>query len=82
MEACERLATLGIALNLVTYLHGTMHLSIAASANAVTNYLGASCLTCLLGGFIADTYLGRYRTIIAGSCIQFIVRIDLYRFYG
>ena len=58
-EACERLTTLGIAVNLVTYLTGTMHLGNATSANTVTNFLGTSFMLCLLGGFIADTFLGR-----------------------
>ena len=60
VELNERLTTLGIAVNLVTYLTGTMHLSNAASANIVTNFFGTSFMLCLLGGFIADTFLGRY----------------------
>lgn len=50
VELNERLTTLGIAVNLVTYLTATMHLGSAASANAVTNFLGASFMLCLLGG--------------------------------
>lgn len=72
MELCERLAFLGIALNLVTYLHVHMHLPIPKSANIVTNFMGASYLTCLLGGFIADTYLGRYWTTVIGCIIQLL----------
>ncbi|KAL2901699.1 Protein NRT1/ PTR FAMILY 6.3 [Bienertia sinuspersici] len=49
-EACERLTTLGIAVNLVTYLTGVMHLGNAASANTVTNFMGTSFMLCLLGG--------------------------------
>ncbi|KAL6550197.1 hypothetical protein OROMI_020685 [Orobanche minor] len=63
VEVCERLTTLGIAVNLLTYLKDTMHLGNAASANTVTNFLGTSFMLSLLGGFIADTYLGRYLTI-------------------
>ncbi|KAI5071583.1 hypothetical protein GOP47_0013834 [Adiantum capillus-veneris] len=72
VEVCERLATLGIGMNLVLYLHNQMHLPIPTSANAVTNFFGASFITCLLGGFVADTYLGRYGTIIVGASIQLI----------
>lgn len=56
----ERLTTLGIAVNLVTYLTGTMHLGNATAANNVTNFLGTSFMLTLLGGFIADTFLGRF----------------------
>ncbi|WOL10159.1 hypothetical protein Cni_G18913 [Canna indica] len=70
VELCERLTTLGIAVNLVTYLTGTMHLGNAASANTVTNFLGTSFMLCLLGGFIADTYLGRYLTVAFFAAVQ------------
>ncbi|KGN55889.1 nitrate transporter 1.1-like [Cucumis sativus] len=69
-EAVERLTTLGIAVNLVTYMTGTMHLGNAVSANIVTNFLGTSFMLCLLGGFIADTFLGRYLTIAIFAAIQ------------
>ncbi|RZC53451.1 hypothetical protein C5167_012292 [Papaver somniferum] len=70
VELNERLTTLGIAVNLVTYLTGVMHLGNATSANAVTNFLGTSFMLCLLGGFIADTFLGRYLTIAIFTTIQ------------
>ncbi|XP_051183708.1 protein NRT1/ PTR FAMILY 6.3 [Lolium perenne] len=70
VELNERLTTLGIAVNLVTYLTATMHLGNAASANAVTNFLGTSFMLCLLGGFVADTYLGRYLTIAISTAVQ------------
>ncbi|OAY73604.1 Protein NRT1/ PTR FAMILY 6.3, partial [Ananas comosus] len=70
VELVERLTTLGIAVNLVTYLTGTMHLGNAEAANAVTNFLGTSFMFCLLGGFIADTFLGRYLTIAIFATIQ------------
>ncbi|MED6193744.1 hypothetical protein PIB30_022375 [Stylosanthes scabra] len=69
-EACERLTTLGIAVNLVTYLTGTMHLRNAASANIVTNFMGTSFMLCLLGGFLADTFIGRYLTIAIFATVQ------------
>ncbi|KAH9777326.1 protein NRT1/ PTR FAMILY 6.3 [Citrus sinensis] len=74
-EACERLTTLGIAVNMVTYLTGTMHLGNASAANTVTNFLGTSFMLCLLGGFIADTFLGSLRPPKCNlnhgqSCIQ------------
>ncbi|KAG4135012.1 hypothetical protein ERO13_D08G189500v2 [Gossypium hirsutum] len=70
VEACERLTTLGIAVNMVTYLTGTMHLGNASSATTVTNFLGTSFMLCLLGGFIADTFLGRYLTIGIFATVQ------------
>ncbi|KAL8153770.1 hypothetical protein V2J09_011530 [Rumex salicifolius] len=70
VEGNERLTTLGIAVNLVTYLTGVMHLGNAASANIVTNFLGTSFMLCLFGGFVADTFLGRYMTIAIFATFQ------------
>ncbi|KAJ4964970.1 hypothetical protein NE237_016819 [Protea cynaroides] len=54
---------MGVAANLVTYATGTLHLPSATAANIVTNFSGASYLAALFGGFIADTFLGRYWTL-------------------
>ncbi|WOK95375.1 protein NRT1/ PTR FAMILY 6.3-like [Canna indica] len=70
VELNERLTTLGIASNLVTYLTITMHLGNAASANTVTNFMGTSFMLCLFGGFVADTFLGRYLTIAIFAAVQ------------
>jgi dipeptide/tripeptide permease len=69
-ELFERMTTLGIAVNLAPYMTGAMHLGSAAAANTVTNFIGTSFMLCLLGGFIADTYLGRYLTIAVFSAVQ------------
>lgn len=70
IELCERLATMGIAVNLVTYLTDTMHLPSAESANVVTDFMGTSFLLCLLGGFLADSFLGRFLTIAIFALLQ------------
>nr|XP_016459899.1 PREDICTED: protein NRT1/ PTR FAMILY 6.2-like isoform X1 [Nicotiana tabacum] len=70
IEINERLSTMGIAVNLVTYLGGVMHLPSAASANIVTDFMGTAFLLCLLGGFLADSFLGRYKTIAIFAIIQ------------
>uniref|UniRef100_A0A1J3CK10 Protein NRT1/ PTR FAMILY 6.2 n=1 Tax=Noccaea caerulescens TaxID=107243 RepID=A0A1J3CK10_NOCCA len=70
IEIVERLSTMGIAVNLVTYLMETMHLPSSTSANIVTDFMGTSFLLCLLGGFLADSFLGRYKTIAIFSSIQ------------
>ncbi|KAM0880564.1 hypothetical protein ACQ4PT_033510 [Festuca glaucescens] len=69
-ELFERMTTLGIAVNLAPYMTGTMHLGSAAAANTVTNFIGTSFMLCLLGGFIADSYLGRYLTIAVFTAVQ------------
>ncbi|KAK4363310.1 hypothetical protein RND71_018551 [Anisodus tanguticus] len=75
VEVVERLTTLGIAVNLVTYLIGTMHLGNATAANNVTNFLGTSFMLTLLGGFVADTFLERYLTIGIFATVQAMVSV-------
>ncbi|KAI3471467.1 hypothetical protein Pfo_031070 [Paulownia fortunei] len=70
IEICERLSTMGIAVNLVTYLGGVMHLPSSTSANIVTDFMGTCFLLCLLGGFLADSFLGRHKTIAVFAIIQ------------
>lgn len=70
IEIIERLSTMGIAVNLVTYLIGVMHLPSSTSANIVTDFMGTSFILCLLGGFLADSFLGRYKTIGIFAAIQ------------
>ena len=70
----ERLAYYGIASNLISYLTIKLH---QGSAEAVTNvwiWGGVAWLTPLLGGFIADSFLGRYWTITVSLLIYIVVR--------
>ncbi|KAJ3679635.1 hypothetical protein LUZ60_017646 [Juncus effusus] len=68
-ELAERICVMGIAMNLVTYLVGDLHLSNSVSANIVTNFMGTLYLLALLGGFLADAKFGRYMTVAIFSTI-------------
>ncbi|KAK1423964.1 hypothetical protein QVD17_19275 [Tagetes erecta] len=68
-ELSERICVMGIAMNLVTYLVGELHLSSSKSANTVTNFMGALNILALFGGFLADARLGRYLTIVIFASI-------------
>eukprot|EP00608_Synchroma_pusillum_P009396 CAMPEP_0198438436 /NCGR_PEP_ID=MMETSP1452-20131203/50943_1 /TAXON_ID=1181717 /ORGANISM="Synchroma pusillum, Strain CCMP3072" /LENGTH=617 /DNA_ID=CAMNT_0044159019 /DNA_START=66 /DNA_END=1919 /DNA_ORIENTATION=+ len=63
-ETCERLAYYGFAGSLVLLFQSRLGFN---NSDAVVQYnvwSGACYVTPLLGGYLADTYLGRYRTII------------------
>jgi dipeptide/tripeptide permease len=72
-ELAERVCVMGISMNLVTYLVGSLHLSNAKSANVVTNFMGTLNLLAIVGGFLADAKLGRYLTIAISATIAAIV---------
>ncbi|XP_045090132.1 protein NRT1/ PTR FAMILY 5.2-like [Aegilops tauschii subsp. strangulata] len=71
-EVFERMAPYGIASNLVLYLTRELHQGTVRSANNVTNWAGTSLITPVLGAYIADAHLGRYRTFMAASAIYLL----------
>ncbi|AES77266.1 putative proton-dependent oligopeptide transporter family, major facilitator superfamily [Medicago truncatula] len=62
-EMAERMAYFGLSVNMVAFMFYVMHRPFASSSNAVNNFLGISQASSVLGGFLADAYLGRYWTI-------------------
>lgn len=72
-EICERMGSLGLQRNLVTYFTKKMHLSNPKAANMVSNFVGALYLTPFIGGFVADAYWGRFWAIAAFASIQVVV---------
>ncbi|XP_058094093.1 protein NRT1/ PTR FAMILY 4.6-like [Magnolia sinica] len=59
-------------LNIVTYLHSIMHMGLAASSTTATNFIGVTCAFSLLGGFLSDSYMTRFRTILIFGPIEFL----------
>uniref|UniRef100_A0ACD5Y381 Uncharacterized protein n=1 Tax=Avena sativa TaxID=4498 RepID=A0ACD5Y381_AVESA len=64
MEVSRSFALLGVSANLITYLTGPLGHSNAAAAAAVNAWSGTASLMPLLGAFLTDSFLGRYRSII------------------
>ncbi|XP_008240176.1 PREDICTED: protein NRT1/ PTR FAMILY 5.6 [Prunus mume] len=72
IEFSERLSYFGIATSLIIYLTKVMHDDLKVAAKSVNYWSGVTTLVPLFGGFIADAYLGRFKTVLASSIIYLL----------
>lgn len=73
VEIAGSFAYFGISANLITYLTGPLGQSNASAAASVNAWSGTASLMPLLGAFLADAYLGRYRSIILACTLYVLV---------
>lgn len=73
IEFSERLSYFGLATNLILYLTRELHQELKTAARNVNYWQGVTALMPLLGGFLADGYLGRFSTVLYSTLIYFVV---------
>ncbi|WZZ48995.1 hypothetical protein YC2023_049102 [Brassica napus] len=69
IEFSERLSYYGLATNLVVYLTTILHQDLKTAIRNANYWAGVTTLMPLLGGFVADAYLGRYTTVLVATTI-------------
>lgn len=75
IEFSERLSYFGLATNLIIYLTKVLHQDVKTAAKNVNYWIGVTTMMPLLGGFVADAYLGRFSTILVSTLIYLLVII-------
>ncbi|WVZ23941.1 hypothetical protein V8G54_002485 [Vigna mungo] len=68
--AMENMATLSLAVNFVSYFNGIMHYELADAANMVTNYMGVSYMLSIVVAVFADTWIGRYKSVVISGFFE------------
>ncbi|XP_040991295.1 protein NRT1/ PTR FAMILY 5.4-like isoform X3 [Juglans microcarpa x Juglans regia] len=72
VEMAERFTFYGLSGNLITYLTNELHESIPTAAKNVNTWVAVSCLLPIFGAFIADSLLGRFKTILLSFVIYLV----------
>lgn len=73
LQAFEMMAIAAVGNNLITYVFNEMHFPLSKSANTVTNFIGTVFLLSLFGGFLSDSYLGSYWTMLIFGFVELSV---------
>ncbi|CAN1128169.1 Protein NRT1/ PTR FAMILY 5.4 [Linum perenne] len=72
VEMAERFAFYGLTGNLISYLTKHLHQQTVTAVKNINTWVGVSCLFPIVGAVVADSYLGRFTTILLASLIYFI----------
>ncbi|XP_057975878.1 protein NRT1/ PTR FAMILY 4.3 [Malania oleifera] len=64
LQGFEIMGIAAVGNNLITYVINEMHIPLPTAANIVTNFVGTIFILALLGGFLSDSYLGCFWTIL------------------
>lgn len=70
LQTFEIMAIAAVGNNLITYVINEMHFSLSESANIVTNFVGTIFLLALLGGYLSDSYLGSFWTMLIFGFVE------------
>ncbi|KAK4392545.1 protein NRT1/ PTR FAMILY 3.1 [Sesamum angolense] len=76
-EVCDRFASAGFHANMITYLTQVLNLPLVKASNTLSNFSGTSSFTPLIGAFIADSFAGRFWTIVIASMIYILGMVTI-----
>ncbi|XP_042052839.1 protein NRT1/ PTR FAMILY 1.2-like [Salvia splendens] len=77
-EAFEKIAAYGLMPNMILYLVGSYHFSVAGGTNALFIWNATSNFMPVVGAFLSDSYFGRFLVISVGTVIVLLGLIVLW----
>jgi len=78
ISICERMTYFGISSNLIMYLTRVIQQDLKTATNNVNYWRGATTLLPLIGGFVADSYTGRFCMVLLSSLVYLKVYIHIH----
>lgn len=72
-ETFERLASYGLMANFMVYLQSQYHMNQVQAATILNSWSGAFNFAPIIGAYISDVYIGKFRTIVLGSFSSLLV---------
>ncbi|XP_030485464.2 protein NRT1/ PTR FAMILY 1.1 [Cannabis sativa] len=76
-ETFEKVASFGLLANMMLYLMNEYHLKITTGANVIFLWSALSNFTPIIGAFLSDSYLGRFRVIALGTIVSLLGMVVL-----
>ncbi|XP_053384777.1 solute carrier family 15 member 4-like [Mercenaria mercenaria] len=75
-ELCERLAYYSVVANMVLYCTAKLDYNSDQASIITLVFSGTVCLIPVIGGYVSDTFAGKFKTIL-GSCIIYVTGLVL-----
>ncbi|KZV43715.1 proton-dependent oligopeptide transport family protein [Dorcoceras hygrometricum] len=70
LQGFEIMGIAAVGNNLITYVINEMHFSLSKSANTVTNFVGTVFILALVGGYLSDSHLGCFWTMLIFGFVE------------
>ncbi|KAK4406833.1 protein NRT1/ PTR FAMILY 4.3 [Sesamum angolense] len=70
LQGFEIMGIAAVGNNLISYVINEMHFSLSKSANTVTNFIGTVFILALFGGYLSDSYLSSFSTILIFAFLE------------
>ncbi|KAI9128839.1 hypothetical protein K1719_000322 [Acacia pycnantha] len=77
-EALDKVANVGLSVNMITYLMQDYHYDPASAAIIINMWNAVSYFMTIFGAFLSDSYLGRYRVISIAIIFELLGLIVLW----
>ncbi|KAL6274647.1 hypothetical protein ACE6H2_025339 [Prunus campanulata] len=77
-EALEKVASFGLHANMILYLTSEYHMEAATGASILFLWSAMSSFTPIIGAFLSDSHLGRFRVIALGTVVSLLGEIVLW----